>query len=764
MRLKPVLKKACIFMLISSIILLNGCGTREIYKPTAFEQDDEWIKMVLEYRKTAAQNPDNLEIKASVKRAELDAAEHFYREGLQCKSEGKIDEAIAAMQKGLAVMEGNEKIINALAMLMAIKEADTTYRDAIVQKQAGNLDDAQKLLEKAVQLDPDNAQYLSELDSISSELKKPTDMIFASQKKISIKFSNTSLKSALDFIGSSYGINFIFDEGLNNVQVSASAEDVTLEQALDIVVSAGGVFYKKVGQGTLLIAQDTKAKRDQYEDLIIKTYQLNSIKAADMATILKSTLNLKRITVNENFNTISIRDTEDILKLADKIIKVNDRKPAEVIFDVEIIEVNRTKAEQLGLNYGGQMSLTPPTAGTTTSTINPGLTNMALSDVINQYTLTLPAFTLDFFKQDVDAKTLANPRIRVIEGKKAKIHIGDKVPLKSSEIQDATGQIRNTYDYKDIGVLLEVTPKINLDNTINVVLSLEVSSLGSNIGTTADPAYSIGTRDAETTMLLKDGETAILGGLIRNDENGNKIKLPILGDIPIIGGLFITSSDDSMDSTDVLLTITPRIVRSWEYISKDLKEIYSGTENNMSSSPKYFATVENVTGKKNKNNENIPENAPENSTGTAATAPAAETSTAQPGATIISFSDPQYILEAGQDGVIKIEVENLTNVTDLPLKLAFNPGFISFVEADNSAPDVVTNLSVNNSQAINGMVEMDFTLNPDKESSGKIEIASAKFTGIKQGVSYLLFLEDKILSKDGSTVNAQKTASRIVIK
>jgi general secretion pathway protein D len=748
-------KPAAAVLIIMAGMIFYGCGVRQEYRPAYMEHDEDWLNMVKDYRKNAAENPGDQQVKTSLRNAELDAAEHFYREGLELRDKKKIDEAVAAMQKGLAVMPNNEKISMALSDLLALRESINTYREAMVMKDSGDIEAAQKMLEKALGLEPDNPDIARELDRIKADRGGTTDPFFSSKKKITIKFMNADLKTVMDFIAASYGLNIIYDEGARTIPVSVSAEDVPLEQALKSVMSAAGAFYKKIGETSLLVAQDTKSKRDEYEELYLRTFQLNSIKAADMATILKNTLNLKRITVSDAINAVTVRDTPDILKLASKIISLNDRKPAEVLFDVEIMEIDLTKAEQLGLNYGNQVSLALPTAPTAGS-----LFATKFGDILNQSILTLPAFTLNFFKQDVDAKMLANPRVRVIEGKQAKIHIGDRVPLRSSTVTDATGQVRYSYDYQDIGVMLDVTPKINLDNSVNVTLSLEVSSLGSNIGTQTDPAYSIGTRDAQTTMILRDGETAILGGLIRDEDSHNRTKIPILGDLPLIGWLFTSSMDDSNTRTDVLLTITPHVIRSWDIVGKDLREIYSGTENNMSSEPGYTVVAQ----KKQKGAKSASTAAEVQPDITADTQDSAASNVTAPasgaGDVMLNFSDPVYTIQNGQYGSVVLTADNLEGVSNLYVRLAFDPTFVKYTQASGSYGA----MTVTDGKSGEGILEFNFTFDPDKAPGAKSAIAEIKFAGIKQGSSYLVYIDSKAVDKDGKTKNAGKTASKIDVK
>lgn len=734
----------------------GGCMTREMYRLSYIDQDDEWIRMVMDYRKEAARNPDSQEMKVSLKRVEFDASEHFYLTALDHKSAGRLDEAIVSLQKGHAVMPANEKITNSLAQFLAVRESMDMIKKAAAEKKAGNSDEAARLYRKAVELDPSNTSAGAELALLEDAEESGPEEIIKTGKTVTMKFSGADVKTVFDFIGSTFGITVVYDEGAKNLPVSVSVENATPGQAVEAVEKAAGVFHKKIGDTSILVAQDIKAKRDQYDDLIIRTFQLNIIKASDMANILKNTLNLKRVTVNETMNSLSVRDTKDVIELARKVINVNDRKPAEVLFDVEIIEVNRTKAEQLGLNYGSQIKLALPAfanAGTAVST--------AFADMLRQGAITLPAFTLNFFKQDVDARMLANPRVRVIEGKKAKIHIGDRVPLRSSIIQDATGQVRYTYDYRDIGVLLEVTPRINMDNSVNVSLRLEVSTLGTNIGTANDPAYSIGTRDAETTMMLKDGETAILGGLIRDEDRKNMMKVPVLGDIPVIGSFFVTSVDETGTRTDVLLTITPRVVRSWEHLDKDLREIYSGTENNLSGKPKYTekkrGKAEEETGKADETKTAVKEVKVE-------VEKAEDAVSTAPGRNVFmqSFSEPQYILQSGHEVKVTVLAERPAGMDEAVLKVAFNPAIVSFKAAEKIPGSGLSQLDVSAAASKDGVIELKMKFEENQKAGP--DAAEITFVGNKQGVSYLVFLEQTPVDKEGKEINVQRKASRLVVK
>ncbi len=553
------------------------------------------------------------------------------------------------------------------------------------------------------------------------------------------------------------------------------AKDVTFEQGLGLLLTTSKTFYKKIGANTILVAPDSKEKRGQYEDHLVRTFQMNTVRAKEMADILKGLVTIKKIIVNEQLNTISVRDTEDVIKLSERIIENNDRKPAEMIIEVEILEVNRTKSERLGLDFG--------TYAFTASVPSPlPLNRQIRSSIASTATLAIPSATFRFFKQDVDAKILANPKIRVINGRAAKIHIGDRVPLRAATIVDATGQTRTTFDYKDIGIRLNVEPTIYLDNSAMVKLGLEVSSLGENLGTGNDQAFRIGTRNAETFMLLRDGETAILGGLIQDEERNSRVRVPGFGDIPAVGALF-SSYDSSANRTDVLLTITPRVVRGWDVPTRAAREFYSGSENVYSDKP-LFASLETAAGAQIRTEPPsgaaaaVAGAAPGPSPGiqvpgpvaiappAAAQAPAAAAAgpvpAGLPAPPILAFSEPVYEVSSGQNFEIRVMGSNLAGAADVPLEILYNPQLLSYVSGTKG--DVAADSFNSSADASRGVLNVSLGLAGGAAPAGNAVLARVVMHGEKPGISYLVYRAPSIKTASGETLNAQVRAARVVIK
>ncbi|HXL73966.1 MAG TPA: secretin N-terminal domain-containing protein, partial [bacterium] len=336
---------------VLAVLFISGCAS--LQKPEDHASKSEWMKAVQEYRKEYSEHPADYEIKMKLQEAELNAAEAYYDDGMSLKDQGLLDDAIYQFREGLSAMPNNEKVSNALQQALKEKESNTFYQQAVDLDKAGKEDDAQTLLNQALAANPDHEGAKALLQKIEAENEAQSGgQVFTSREPVSLHFNHTGLKSAFGFIGKSFGVNVIFDSDMKDQDVTLTAENVTFEQALDLIQTTTQTFYKQIGANTILVADDTKEKEGQYKDMMIKTIQLKSAKAADMANLLKSVLDLKHVVVNEELNTLLIRDTKDVLDLAEEIIAVNDRAPAEVLLDVEILEVDRNKTEQLGLDYG----------------------------------------------------------------------------------------------------------------------------------------------------------------------------------------------------------------------------------------------------------------------------------------------------------------------------------------------------------------------------------------------------------------------------
>ncbi|MGH7256122.1 MAG: type II secretion system protein GspD, partial [Nitrospirales bacterium] len=336
---------------------------------------------------------------------------------------------------------------------------------------------------------------------------------------------------------------------------------------------------------------------------MIRTFYLSNAKAKDMVNLLRTMLESKRVYVNEGINAVVVRETPDKLRLAERILLANDRREAEVEFDLEVLEVNRTKTLQYGLNFAkaAGAGVFPPEASGGFTAAQTFTYQQLTSLGSGSFLFTFPASVLmDFFKQESDAKTLANPKLRVVNNEKATINVGDKQPIllsTTNQIPTGAGTIPTTstvtsIEFKDTGVKLTVEPTIHLVNELTLKLKIEVTRLGDEVTLQEDPLvrqFRFGTRTAETVLNMKDGETVVLAGLIQDEERKSRSSVPLLGDIPILGQLFSSTKVDTIQ-TEVVLAITPRIIRALKTPGPETQTFWSGTSDNYSTEP-MFAPV-----------------------------------------------------------------------------------------------------------------------------------------------------------------------------
>lgn len=742
--------------LVISVLLLGLLASCASSRPSGDElaAQDEWVKAVMEYRRELQANPDDSTLKAKLERMELQAANYYYHRGMRELASGNLEGAEQAFQQGIVSMPNNIKLKQMLNETLQQKEAGNLYREGISLWTAGKTVEAKRRFQRALDLYPDHKDAAAKLQEIKYRERERADegLALSSSAPITLNFREIDIRDAFDFLARSFGVNVIYDDGVKNTSINLYAKDVTFEQGLNLLLATSKTFYKKVGKNTILLSLDSKEKRGQYEDQLVKVFYLNSIRAKEMSDILKGLLTIRKIIINDDLNSITIRDNEEVIRLAERVIRASDEKPAEVILEVEILEVNRTKAEKIGLDFGsyaigGSVPAYPMSSSFGDAAYNTG-------------TITVPSATLRFFKQDVNAKMLANPKIRVLNGKPAKIHIGDRIPLVATTIQDVTGQVRNSYDYKEIGIRLNTEPQIHLDNSVTVKLGLEVSSLGQNLGTVNQPAYSIGSRNAETFMLLRDGETAILGGLIRDDERKARIKIPGVGDVPALGAVF-TSFDDSVGRTDVLLTITPHVVRGWEMPLPSEREFYSGTENSYSDKSLFAAFSDDKLAA-----------ALRKSKAQGATVDAGELLLPglkgdEPGKyadpVYLAFSKPAYEKQVGQEFEIEVVAQNLPGVTSAPLEILYNPQVMSFVKADAGSSPAPQEFSASADES-KGVLSIKLDYADKAKAKGNLVVARLLMKANAPGVSYLTYTTQDVVGDGGKNIVARSRASRVVIQ
>ena len=530
-------------------------------------------------------NKSLIEAAQSIGKGDLDKAEQLYQQVLT------IDAANAQALMGIAAIERSKKHTESIANASAALER--SEYDAVLTALQPVLLENPKDPEALELLKQANAQRYGavaagQVPSLGQSYKKP----------VTLQFRDANLKMIFEAISRASGINILLDKEIKpDLKSTIFVKEATVEDCLSLLLMQNQLEKKVLNENTIYIYPATPNKLKEVQDLVVRVFQLTNSDAKQIQNMLKSVLKVKEVFVNERVNSVVIRDTPEVAELAAKLIAAQDVSDPEVMLEVEVLEVSQNKLQQLGMRYPDQVTFAAgvPASSTTTSVAKDvgGLTLEALKNLnsssINVYTSTGSVnLVVDLKKQDGETEVLASPRIRVKQREKARVHIGDRVPVITSTYNPTgtTGAVSSSVQYIDVGLKLEVEPDIHPDGEVGIKTGLEVSNITNTItnissGTTA---YQIGTRSANTVLRLRDGETQVLAGLISAQDMKNSAKVPGLGDIPILGKIFSTNYQDKKKS-EIILAITPHIIRNIRQPDAEASSYWSGTDSAVKSRP-----------------------------------------------------------------------------------------------------------------------------------------------------------------------------------
>lgn len=545
--------------------------------------------------------PPETKVSASTKKADADLDNTKLRKDLYVSKESAIVELLTQAEK--ARLNGDS--VGATQYYDRILSIAPDNQSAIVGKQslqvelalAKKLDNASELVannqlqqaksvvhnvlledphnKNAIELNQKITESIGPTNNQPPALKPPHD------KPVTLELRDANIKVVFEALSRATGINFILDKDIRpDTKATIFVKKMPIEDAIDMVLSSNGLQKKVLSENSALIYPSNAQKLKDYQDLMIRSFYLNNTSAKQVAALLKSMLKTRDIFIDERLNMIVVRDTPEVIHIAEKLVRANDLADPEVMLEIEVLEVSRSRLQELGIVYPNQLAVL--SSGT--------LTLDALKHLNETKIGVSPNPAVNFKKTSGDVNLLSNPRIRVKNNEKANILVGDKVPIITTTSTANVG-VSESVTYVDVGLKLNVEPRITLDDFVNIKVGLEVSSLGDKTVTTnGATVYTIGTRNANTILRLKDGETQILAGLILDDERKNASKLPGLGDIPLIGRLF-SNQEDKKNKTEIVLAITPRIISNILLPKAEVSEYWSGTENVISDKPQIGSPV-----------------------------------------------------------------------------------------------------------------------------------------------------------------------------
>lgn len=549
--------------------LLAGCASGRAYsRGEEASRAGDWDAAVGFYRQALQNDPDRPDYKIALERAMVAAAGQYADRGRQYEAANQHEEALRAYRKALEFEPSNRQLATKAS------EIERLLRDRI-----------------------EAATPRPEIERLREQARRSTEPVLnpASREPLIVNFANTGVREILAFVGSYSGINVTFDTAFADKQITVKLEGVTLEQALQQIMLANGYFYKVLNERTIIVAVDSVPNRNKYEEQVIRTFYLSHADANEVFTMLNSVVRiagqavLPTFSANKTANTITVRATASVVQIVERVIESVDKPRAEVVIEVQILEVSRERAKQYGLSltdYAVGAAFSPeqaPAADGTTSSFNVNTISNGVSAA--DFYMSVPSAVLKFLESDSQTKILAKPQLRASEGQKVSLNLGEDVPVPSTTFTPiaaggATTNPLTSYGYRTIGIIVEVEPRVTYEGDVILNVSIENSARGQDSNIAGQNLPSFASRKVQTRLRLRDGESNLLAGLLREDERRSLRGFPGILRLPIVKQLF-SDNDQNIKQTDIVMLLTPRVIRTHELRASDLAPIYIGTQGNL---------------------------------------------------------------------------------------------------------------------------------------------------------------------------------------
>ncbi len=833
--------------------LLAGCAGDVAFKRgEQYDVEGDLDRAVAYYRDALQHDPDNITYRTRLTRVQQEAALRHMDRAMYYLKEKNPDAALFEAGQANIYDPGSAKARQLMETAKKLKRIQEYITDGRSYLAAGRPSEAVNEFYRVLDIDPQNKiakKYVEEITKRKVQENEEDELTLASNEPITLSFKDAKLKEVFEFLSKISGISILFDEDVKNQPVTVFAKDVSFKEALNLLLATNKLFMKKIAEDAIIIIPKTKAKEDQYQDLKIKTFYLSHIQAKDMVNILRTMLETRRIIINDTLNSITLRETPDKLKLAEKLIEANDRQDSEVIIDCDVMSVDRgPNTRNYGISWptsvtgtwlggvGGLTAGVPVTtpSGTTSSgslpssvptSVTTNWRSLIKGNAGNNLIFSYPSATATLSETFAKAETLTNPQIRALNNQPAKILIGSRIPVQTGTA--VAGAITtSTFEYRDIGIKLTVVPNIGIGGDVKLKVTLEVSSLGGSItvGGQSEPTFN--TTTAETTLSLRDGEKVIIGGLMDNSTNISNSGLAGLMDIPILGKLFSDNVVGPNSKRELVMTLTPHIIRPLELPGRRDTSFWSGTEQAYDTKPLF---------EEKKTNLSIPETeaapasevsqaptpaapagpaagtkpatpVPVAPTGPAAGtmprppqtpakpgAPAKPGTPAKPGAKTtqaekpvetppqsvptlskigrvgtLSFSPEVTPVGVGQEITIDVKATNLDSTFEAPLSIIYNPKLVKFVKATEgnfmNVDKQPTSFMASANEKI-GLIKVMLTrLGRIPGIAGSGNLFSLTFKGIAPGISPLVFKQNDLKDVHGVTVPADLKTGTLYVR
>ena len=670
------------FLLVS--LILVGCAEQRLRdNATADLRDGNYESALQTLRDGLARYPESATLRAGMSSAKNEAINRLVSQVAQLRSNGKLDEAEKVLTRAQALDLDNTRLQDLKSDLALASKQRTHYEAVNTLLAQGQKVAALRRLEQALRDAPRQPDLMALQRKLQQDLRfeaTANGVALAENRPITLDFKNAPVSSVLDAITRGSGVNFVLDRDVRlDNRTTVYLRNARVSDAIDLVVGANQLARNIVDPQTVFIYPNTPEKKREHQEQVVRVFYLASAPAQSTATLLRSMLRIKDPFVDERANMIAIRETPEIVALAERLVALHDIGEPEVMLEVEVMEVSSTILNNLGLDFPNSFTFSPlAEVGATGLTVNSlGTLN---GDRIG---VSLPNLVLNLRREVGDTNILANPKIRAKNKEKARILIGDKIPIITST-SSASGFVSQSVNYQDVGLKLDVEPVISPDDDVTIKLALEVSNLGAQVTTSSGTvAYQIGTRNANTTLRLRDGETQLLAGLVNKQDISSAHRFPGLGDLPIAGRLFASQRDDG-HHTELVLAITPRILRSAPRPDIAQAEMWVGSElaTRLLQAPELRGKVSPVSQPMTQNravDSNDSQNAAAN---LASPAKAANTTPAVvvPAGPIQAYWKAPESVKVGDVFTVILQLSSAAPLRGLPMEIGFPAGLLEVVD------------------------------------------------------------------------------------
>lgn len=563
-------------VMFAAVLVLLGCAATETTFTTGQQllaegKLEEGLKTL---QQAMEQSPSNAEYRSYYYRQRELAINQLLFRADAARLAFDMDAAEAHYRRVLGIDSSNMRARAGLDRIQLDRRHKTLVAEAEAAFKARNADAAAAKIRVVLAENPGHRearalQRLIDEQRVKASLAIPP-MKSALTKPVSLEFREASIRSIFEVIARMAGINFVFDKDVRpDLRATIFVKNTTIEDIVNTLLLTNQLEKKVINENTILVYPNTPAKAREYQELVVKSFYLTNADAKQALNLIRTILKTRDVYIDEKLNFVVMRDTPENVRLAEKLIANQDLAEPEVVLELEVAEIKRSRLTDLGIQFPSQF------------TVLPSITTNALTlDVLrnlNASRIGISPVILNLRSEDSDANLLANPRIRVKNRDKARIHIGDRVPVITTTSTANVG-VSESVSYLDVGLRLEVEPTVSLDDEVGIKVSLEVSGIVREIKSASGTlTYQIGTRSAATNLRLKDGETQVLAGLINDEDRKSSQKVPGLGDLPLVGRLFSNQRNDGT-KTEVILLITPHIVRNLVRPAAASMEFTSGTE------------------------------------------------------------------------------------------------------------------------------------------------------------------------------------------